>query len=376
MILQHQIFGDAEFLDNPVNHALFGDIGQTNRIQAGRMGIGDINPVYQHRAGRRRTQAGDALRQFLLTIARHPGNSDNLAPFQRQGYIVQANGAAAAKGADLVKRQAVALWMGWLFVVFQQDRPSDHHLGQFAFGGLARRNRVDPPAIAQDSDAMTDFQHFMQLMRDKHQRVSIIRQLIKDAEQTINLLRGQHSRRLIQNQQSRAFIQRPQNLNPLLFADGKLPDGEMRVDFQVVNFRKFQRPLTDHIQIETKTPRRLHAQRDIFGDGQRWHQHKMLMNHPDAVLDGSLRMFDGRGFAIDEDLAFIRMIQTIKHLHQRRFAGAVFAKQRVNLARPQIKVDPVGGEYAGKSLDNAAHLKLMNPFMPGRKEIVAHVLCS
>ena len=102
----------------------------------------------------------------------------------------------------------------------------------------------------------------------------------------------------------------------------------------------------------------------------------MLMNHPDAVLNSVLRMLDGRGFAIDENLTLIRMVQAIKHLHQRRFAGAIFAKQRMNLARPHIKVDAVRRQNARKTFDDAAHLKLMNPFMPGREEINAHALRS
>ena len=68
---------------------------------------------------------------------------------------------------------------------------------------------------------------------------------------------------------------------------------------------------------------------------------KVLMDHADAVLNGILRIADGRFRAVDANLPFVRMVQAVEHLHQRRFARAILAQQRVDLARVHIEVDLV-----------------------------------
>ncbi|MNW21834.1 hypothetical protein D3C71_2229700 [compost metagenome] len=59
----------------------------------------------------------------------------------------------------------------------------------------------------------------------------------------------------------------------------------------------------------------------------------MLEHHADAKLAGFLRVAHLHRFAIDKDLALVRLYRSIDDLHQRGLARAVFAKYGVYLAR-------------------------------------------
>ncbi len=59
------------------------------------------------------------------------------------------------------------------------------------------------------------------------------------------------------------------------------------------------------------------------------------------------------GLSVQQDFAFVRMIQAIQDFHQRAFARAIFAQQGMNLTRLHIKVHMIVGKHAGKSLCNA-----------------------
>ena len=54
-------------------------------------------------------------------------------------------------------------------------------------------------------------------------------------------------------------------------------------------------------------------------------------------------------------LAGIRRIQAVQDIHQRGFARAVFAQQRVDFAGQQVEIDAGVGRHARKALDDATH---------------------
>ena len=81
------------------------------------------------------------------------------------------------------------------------------------------------------------------------------------------------------------------------------------------------------------------------------------MHHPDPVRDRVARTSDAGGLSIDEDLARIGVDEPIEDVHERGLAGAVFANQGVDLARPDGQVDLVVCDDAGKGLGDIAHLE-------------------
>ena len=78
---------------------------------------------------------------------------------------------------------------------------------------------------------------------------------------------------------------------------------------------------------------RLAADEDVLGDGQVIHQLEFLMNDPDPSRLRLARIGEGDLLAAVKDCPAVFCIDAGENLHQRRFAGAVLAHQRMDLAR-------------------------------------------
>ena len=83
----------------------------------------------------------------------------------------------------------------------------------------------------------------------------------------------------------------------------------------------------------------------------------MLMHHADAGGDGSFGFSGRQRLAESFDRSLIRHIVAEENVHQRRFAGAVLAKQADDLAAAQLDIHRVIGEKRTKPFGNAAKPK-------------------
>jgi hypothetical protein len=104
------------------------------------------------------------------------------------------------------------------------------------------------------------------------------------------------------------------------------------------------------VEEEPQPAARLAADENVLRHGQMIHQLQFLMNDADA---GGLRFARARErdrLAINEDFAGILRIDAGEDLHQRRFAGAVLAHQRMDFAGDQLEPDVVQRPDAGKAL--------------------------
>ncbi len=59
-------------------------------------------------------------------------------------------------------------------------------------------------------------------------------------------------------------------------------------------------------------------------------------------------------FVIEQDLPFVRFVQTVENVHQGAFAGTVFAQQGVDLTRLDHDIDRVVGHQGPKPLGDPA----------------------
>jgi len=97
-----------------------------------------------------------------------------------------------------------------------------------------------------------------------------------------------------------------------------------------------------------------HTQHHVFRDGENRHQHEVLVHHADAQTDRIVGLVNLRLLAADKDFAGIGLIQSVEDVHQRRFAGAVFAQQGVDFPLFQRQVNVVVGEHAGEGFGDPA----------------------
>ncbi len=108
---------------------------------------------------------------------------------------------------------------------------------------------------------------------------------------------------------------------------------------------------------EDRIGHRLGAEEDVLGHAQDGDQHEVLVDHADAPGDGIRRALDHDGRPVQEDLAAIGRRQPVEDVHEGRLARAVLAEERVDLARPDLQVDPVVRDDARVGLRDPAHLE-------------------
>ena len=81
----------------------------------------------------------------------------------------------------------------------------------------------------------------------------------------------------------------------------------------------------------------------------------MLVHHADAKTVGIVGVVDLDDLAVLFDDAFLGLIQTEQHAHQRGFTGAVFTQECVDLALAQLEGDIVVCDDSGETLGDIEH---------------------
>src|SRR6266498_4582259 len=83
----------------------------------------------------------------------------------------------------------------------------------------------------------------------------------------------------------------------------------------------------------------------------------MLMDHADTTRDGIRRVGDLHWFPVEQNLALIRASQSEEDIHERRLAGTIFAKERMDLPGFHIQTDLVVGYDTRITFGDSAHLE-------------------
>ena len=102
----------------------------------------------------------------------------------------------------------------------QEHLAADHRARERRLGRALARHRLDLLAAPQDGDAVGDLEHLVQLVADEDDRLAVRLEAADDPEQLLRLLRRQHGGRLVEDEDVRAAVERLQDLDALLLADG------------------------------------------------------------------------------------------------------------------------------------------------------------
>ena len=179
-------------------------------------------------------------------------------------------------------------------------------------------------AAAEHTDPVGDLEHLVQLVADEDHGHAFADERAEDLEELSRLLRRQHGRRLVEDQDVRSAIERLEDLDPLLLADADVLDTRLRVDREAETVRQFLHALLRRAVVEEdRVRRRLVAEDDVLGDGHHRDEHEVLVHHADAVGDRVLRRVKGHRLPVDQDLPLVGPIQAVEDVHQRRLPGAV-----------------------------------------------------
>ena len=142
---------------------------------------------------------------------------------------------------------------------------------------------------------------------------------------------GEHRGGLVEDQDFRAAEQHFHDFQLLLVGDRELVDAVTRVEMESEpRAQGFHRLQGLGLVLPAGAARAGEA--EIFDYRKRTDQFEMLVDHADSGIGGGGRVLIARRLAVDLHGAGIGGVEAREHIHQRRFAGAVFAEQSVYLA--------------------------------------------
>ncbi len=235
----------------------------------------------------------------------------------------------------------------------KQHAAADHQFGQFLDRRLPGHPGRDHRALAHDRDVVGDGHDLAQLVGDQHHRLPLLLELAEDAEQVVGFGRGEHAGRLVEDQDLGAAVERLQDFDALLEADGQFLDDRVGIDLEPVlalEPGQFGARLGDRSAEEGIA---LGAENDVFKHGEVFDQHEVLVDHADADRDGVVGRADRRRLAADADLAAVGLVEAVEDRHQRRLAGAVLADDAVDRAAGNLEVNVAIGVDRAEALVDA-----------------------
>ena len=108
-------------------------------------------------------------------------------------------------------------------------------------------------------------------------------------KQAVALLRRQHRRRLVEDEDARLARQRFQDLQPLADADGQIADAAVGIDLQTMLFSEMPHEIARGICGNERTVAGLVVEHQVFPDREVRKLPECLVDHADPSRDGAER---------------------------------------------------------------------------------------
>ena len=205
--------------------------------------------------------------------------------------------------------------------------------------------------------AVGDVEHLVELVGDEDDRLALGLERAQDREQLVRLLRRQHGRGLVEDEDVGAAVERLQDLHALLLADRDRLDLRVGLHGEAEALRDVAHPLARLVHVHERASVRLDAEDDVLRHRHHGDEHEVLVHHPDPEVDRLVRGADPLRLPAHADLALVGVVEPVEDVHQRRLAGAVLAEERVHLAGAELEVDRVVGDDAREPLRDALQLE-------------------
>ena len=192
-------------------------------------------------------------------------------------------------------------------------------------------------AAAQDGHLVGKSHHLAEFMRDHQNGESAARHHVaQHAEHFVGLAGREHRGRLVEDEKAALQIKLLEDFAFLPLAGGNRRDfGVERNAKRHARQKFFQRlalarPVNDRRHMVAR-------QHEILRHRHRRHQREVLIDHAEAERMRGARIADDLLPVVDDELAGIGLVVAHDAFDERRFAGAVLAKERVERARPDFQ---------------------------------------
>src|SRR6185437_12665115 len=235
-----------------------------------------------------------------------------------------------------------------------------HHRDRIGHRHLLRVDNRQAPAQAVDVNPVGDLEHMRHIMRNEDDRQTAPLHIEDQLEHAPRLLDAERRRRLVHDDDALGEGRRARHRHALALAAGQ------RLDRLVDVLNRHQAEIVELLASELRHPRpvggpeplphdtrrpRLAAEEHVVGDGQSRRQRKRLVDRLDARLASLDRRVEMHDLAAETDLARVRDHGAAKRLDQGRFASAVVANDREDLARIEFEVGVIERGDATIALD-------------------------
>ena len=308
-------------------------------------------------SGLHRLKSGDAVDELGLAVAVNTGDADDLARVHVERHALDGVVVVHLGGdGHLLDAEHNVAGLGLVLMYDEFDVAADHHAAEFFFGRVLDVDGADAFALAQNGDSVRDGHDLVELVGNEEYALAFGGEVLHYLHQFVDLLRGEHGGRLVEDEYLVVAVEHLKYLGALLHTDGDVLDKCVRIDGEAVFFGQRHNLFPRLLLLQEAVLVRLNAENDVVEHGEALDQLEVLMHHADAEGVSVVRVLDLNLDAVFFDDALLSLIQAEKHAHQSRFARTVFAEQSVDLALPELKRDIVVGDDAGESLGDVKHL--------------------
>ena len=150
-------------------------------------------------------------------------------------------------------------------------------------------HRGDGAALAQDGDGVGVAEHLVELVGDEDDRLALSLEVAQVAEQLVHLVRHEHRRRFVEDEDLGASEEDLEDLDPLALTELEALHQLVRMDPQPIPLTQLDDPAAGGLEVDHRPPGRLTAEDDVLEHGEVAGQHEVLVDHADARGDGVLR---------------------------------------------------------------------------------------
>src|SRR5690242_7935823 len=292
--------------------------------------------VEEHLAGIGGRETEDGLRQLGAAGSDQAGEAEDLAPAHGKRDIADSAFRAGepARFEDDLADGHIALGEDGV------DVAAYHETDQAGAIDLAQFARGDLPAVAQDGDPIGDGGDFLQAVRNIDDADAGRAQRANHAEETLDLALGERRGRLIQDQDLRLRADGFGDLDDLLLGHAERAHHAIGGDICAGALEQLRCEPAPRAPIDLPpSAAALQSEADVLGNREIRKERRLLINRRDPQRASETgRVVRDRAAVYDQGCR-VRLHSAGDDFDQRRFARAVFADQRVDLAGTQLERD-------------------------------------
>src|SRR5262245_49788580 len=219
--------------------------------------------------------------------------------------------------------------------------------------------RAEALAITQDRDTIGQAADFLQSMRNVNDAHALRAETLQFAKKHFCFSRRKGRGWLIENENAGVAKKRARDLHELPQGHRQPLDARLDVGQFMETECLYPRgafPFHGRLIDEAETPR-LATEEKIVGHAEIRSERQFLMNNANTQPRRVRRRGDARRAAIHEYVPGVRRVDAAQRLDERGFAGPVFAEQRMDFTRAQLKAHSAQGPHPAEGLPDSAQLQ-------------------